>query len=85
MFWYKIINYIKALPYKFKRTRVSTVYESDLLKLLNSLGILDQVKDGGYRCLKCGTVIDLDNLEIILLKDKKIQIICSDPNCFTKI
>ncbi|MBZ9572287.1 hypothetical protein KJA15_03080 [Patescibacteria group bacterium] len=85
MFWHKLTAYIRAFPYKFKKTKVKAVHESDLLKLLSSLGVLEQLKDGDYRCLNCSTVIDLDNLGAILVKDGKIKIICSNPNCITGI
>ncbi|MHA1285678.1 MAG: hypothetical protein ACTSQP_24520, partial [Promethearchaeota archaeon] len=62
------------------------VHEDDLIQLLKSLGIYEQIINGEYNCMFCEKVITLENLGAIFPdKTGKIYLICDEPSCFKKI
>ena len=85
LWYYKLLNYIKAFRNKFRKTKIKAVYESDLIDLLTSLGVLEHIKNKKYRCLHCNKIITLDNLEVVTRQDKKVLFICSNSSCISKI
>jgi len=85
MLLYRIKNWIKSFFAKFKKTKFKVVYDSDLPKLLGSLGILEQLQKGVLHCAHCEAVITLDNLGLIFRKGGKIYFVCSNQNCLAKI
>lgn len=64
---------------------VKAVYEKNLKEFLISLGVFKDIESGKYHCETCEKVIDMDNLEIIIIQDKKIKIICSNKTCLKNV
>lgn len=65
----------------FKTTGIKAVYEDDLPTLLTSLGISESIERGEFKCSNCGRVVTNENLWGILRSNKKLHLICSDPEC----
>ena len=82
---YRILHFIKSFPHAFKRTKLRVVHEDDLLSLISSLGIAEDIQQGKFRCVCCETVISMDNLWGIISREGSIQLICSDPECLPEI
>lgn len=85
LFWYKIKNFFRKLPDRFGRTKIRAVYDSDLMNLVESLGIKNAIETGTYSCKFCGTIITFDNLQAIQKEGGELKFICSNPECFSKI
>lgn len=81
MILYFIKNQIRRLLLRFKKTELKVVYDKDLSELLKSLGILDKVKQGKFRCVHCGETITLHNLGVLFRKKGVIYIVCSKKEC----
>lgn len=82
---FRIQNYFRTLFRHFAKSKIKAVYDSDLPELLNSLGVLEKVKNGKVNCVYCGDAVNLDNLEAVFLKNKEVKFICSKPICISKL
>lgn len=82
---FKIKECIKSFPYRFKKAKIKAVYESDLVGVLQSLGVFGQISNGTEKCASCGDTIDLENIEALFLNKGKIKFICSKNDCVSKI
>ncbi len=85
LFWYKIKNFFRKLPDRLGKTRVKAVYDSDLMNLVESLGIKSGIEAGTYSCKFCATAITFDNLQAIQKEGGELKFICSNLECFSKI
>ncbi len=85
LFWYKIKNFFSKLPDRFKKTSIKAVYDSDLMNLVESLGIKDSIETGSYLCKFCATPITFENLQAIQKDGGELKFICSRLECFSKI
>lgn len=64
-----------------KRASIKAVWDSDLVSLLQSAGILDRLLDGDVRCVVCHKEVDLDNLGALLSDGHEIMVSCDDTQC----
>lgn len=64
---------------------LKAVYEDDLIGYLKSIGIYDDVVGGKYLCVYCGNKITIENLEVIVPKGNKVDIVCSNKNCLNQL
>jgi hypothetical protein len=83
--WQRIRRFIRSFPYLSRRTRIKAVHEDDLLGLLTSLGMVTGVQRGEYECRCCKRIVTMDNLWGILAEDGSIHVICSDPECISRL
>jgi len=60
---------------------VKAVYEQDIASYLESLGVLEKVKEGKAKCMHCGQIITLENLDAIVPKKGEISFICWNQEC----
>lgn len=67
---------------KLKYQEISAVHERDLKKLLESLGLLEDVEEGRIKCNFCGNEITFDSLQCIYPKNDEIVFCCDDIKCF---
>ncbi|MCJ7648560.1 MAG: hypothetical protein MUP85_08100 [Candidatus Lokiarchaeota archaeon] len=75
----KIIKYIKHL---FSRTKKQkAVFDEDLTDLLKSLGILDAVNTGYYKCEECDCTISIENIGSLIKKENEIKFTCNKFDC----
>ena len=69
-----------------KRTnKLKAVYDGDLIKYLKSIGVYDLVCAGKHLCKYCGNKITIENIEVLIPKDKKIEFVCSNKNCLNQL
>ena len=68
-----------------KRATVKAVWDSDLQTLLRSLGILEGLLDGDFRCHICQRAIDLDNLGALFREGSNIRVTCDDTACIRAV
>jgi hypothetical protein len=64
-----------------KRIDLKAVHEKDLPQLLASLGILEQVKQGGVACMVCGTAVNLENIFAIVPAGSEVSVVCTRAAC----
>ena len=67
-----------------KREKIRAVHDNDLEKFLSSIGVLDQIVDGYYKCIFCDAKITIDNLGFMYPKGNKINFVCDRSSCLTK-
>ena len=67
------------------RQKVHAIHTRDLEKILEDLGIIEEVRSGRARCLKCGKVLTLKNIQCVLMEDSKIKFCCNDLSCYEKV
>ena len=77
----KIIKYIKHLFSRSKKQKA--VFDEDLINLLKSLGVLDSVNSGYYKCEECNCTITVDNIGILIKKGNEIKIKCNKIDCLS--
>ena len=63
---------------------IKAVHDKNLEQYLESLGVLDDVKEGKYLCSYCGKTITLDNLQCVYPFKDEIRICCDNPDCYQK-
>jgi len=60
---------------------VPAIYEEDLKKVLDKLGILQDIIEGKVKCFICDKEIDLNNFGGITKIKGNLKVICDDPLC----
>ena len=68
-----------------KDNSIKAVYDGDLERLLQSLGVYDGVIQRAYKCIYCGTTISMDNIDGIIPKNNEIAFSCNTPACRLKL
>ncbi|HBC31658.1 MAG TPA: hypothetical protein DC024_10510 [Clostridiales bacterium] len=68
-----------------KNGKIKAVHDIDLESYLDSLGWLNKIKKGKVKCIICGQIITLNNLQAIIPYKDKIQICCSNIQCYQVI
>lgn len=64
---------------------MNAVHDDDLVKLLKSLEVYDDVVEGKYKCLYCGKTITLDNIDSIVPYEGDVQFTCDSQECHLKL
>jgi len=67
-----------------KRQNIRAVHDQDLEELLSSIGVLEEMKKGAYKCDVCGDSITLDNLGAIYPTHDEIHFVCEKGICLTQ-
>lgn len=75
----------KKEPVIMKDNRIKAVIEDDLVALLVSLGVYDDILAAKVHCMYCNNLITPENIEAIVLVDHEIKIVCSEPQCRQKL
>lgn len=65
-----------------KQGTIKAVHDDDLARLLDSLGVLNDVYEGKKKCYFCGQTITLGTIECIFPKNGEVNICCSARNCY---
>jgi hypothetical protein len=68
-----------------KNGTVKMVHDDDLVNLLKSLGVYNEVASGKFRCLYCGQIITIDNLNSIVPFEQQIGFTCDARDCQEKL
>jgi hypothetical protein len=77
----RIRTFIRSVSNIFRRTNIMAVHDSDVVQLLESLGIYRQVASGSVMCASCGVAVTLENLWAIRRHGGTYQLICLSPSC----
>jgi hypothetical protein len=64
---------------------VDAVHDVDLQNLLESLGLADDLADGGLSCEFCRTPIHLDAVGAIFPHRQTISVVCDSACCMTRL
>lgn len=62
--------------------KLKAVHEAELEKYLNSLGVLDDVRGGKFKCRHCRTTITLENFLCMYPVGDEIAMCCNNPICY---
>lgn len=64
---------------------LKAVIEDDLVSLLVSLGVHDNIMEEKETCLYCDRIIHLDNIEALVPINHSVRIVCSSSECRNKL
>ena len=70
---------------KEEKMTLRAVYEKDVEKLLESLGMLNEVKNGQLHCFLCNETVTLENFGGIIRKNGGLKIFCDKIECYLKM
>jgi len=70
---------------KLEKLKLRAVYEKDVEKLLNNLGILEKVKEGAFSCHFCKEKITMENFGGIIRMRGKLELFCEKIECYLKM
>lgn len=62
------------------RTKLNTVYDTDLKELLVKLNLYDKIKEGKIKCKFTNEIITMENLHSIFPEENTIKVVCYSPN-----
>lgn len=62
-----------------QRTNLNTVYDDDLLKLIEKLGLKDKFENNQLKCKFTGEIITFENLYSIFPESGDIKFVCDKP------
>jgi hypothetical protein len=68
-----------------ERLRIDAVLEDRVERLLESLGILDQFKQGTLKCAFDGRTITRWNLHALFSDDGEVKACCDNPGCMMNL
>jgi len=68
-----------------KRYEINAVHDDDLETFLNSLGLLEDLKNKKLKCNVCKCSITKDNLGCVYPFKDKIEFCCQKYTCYEKI
>lgn len=64
-----------------KKEEIAAIHKSDIEVIFETLGILDELKKAGFRCIKCNEVITFDNLFSFWQDSLGFHLTCTKPDC----
>lgn len=82
---YKCIEQQDREAVIMKDNSIKVVYDSDLVSLLESLNVLENVMKGECVCVFCGRVISIDNIDGIIPMGDDISFSCNESACRLKL
>jgi hypothetical protein len=68
-----------------EREKLRAVHNDDLEEFLSSIGVLDEVRKGCKHCMVCDTRITIANLGAVYPRDEKINFVCDNLSCLSKL
>lgn len=67
------------------KERVEAIHDVDLQNLLRSLGLADDLADGGIPCEFCRASINLDAVGAIFPRGQNISVVCDGARCMARL
>ena len=64
---------------------IQAVYDDDLSRLLNALGVLRPFEAGEANCEFCGTQVGPSNLHAVFPLRGKVALSCDNPSCVARL
>ncbi|MDF2485673.1 MAG: hypothetical protein K0R46_1841 [Herbinix sp.] len=68
-----------------KNNELKAFNDDDIVKLLKSLQVYDDVISGNKNCIYCNEKMSLINIDAILPIDHRVEFSCSDSECHNKL
>ena len=68
-----------------ERHRIRVIYEDDLIKFLESIGIKSAIEKGRLRCHVCNEVVTIETLQAVIPLGTNIGVLCSKKTCLNRI
>ena len=62
---------------------INAILENELIKVLESNGLLETIQRGKANCFVCGRCLSIDNIGAIHVIEGKIKLRCDDEECNT--
>ncbi|MCK4297434.1 MAG: hypothetical protein KAW56_00330 [Candidatus Marinimicrobia bacterium] len=64
-----------------KKYEINAVFEHDIINVLKSLEIYENILSGKFHCSFCNKVITIENIHSIFPEDENIMFCCNDSEC----
>lgn len=68
-----------------EKMTLRAVYAKDVEKLLESLGMLKEIKNGQLNCFFCNETVTLENFGGIIRKNGRLKTFCNKIDCYLKM
>lgn len=68
-----------------KQKVLPAVHEHDLGRLLSSLNMLDEIRNGKINCAICGDTVMLNNFQCIYVESGEIRVCCTKLTCYQHV
>lgn len=68
-----------------KESLIKAVHRRDLKRLLASLGVLDEMREGKTTCLFCGQSVTLDSMTAVFPYQGGVCFCCGKPGCCSEL
>lgn len=76
----KVIEYIRE-EYAMSTAHINAVYSEDMEEFLDSLGILDEIRQGRKACYFCHKNLNIEEIQSVFPFDGDIQLCCNSVKC----
>jgi hypothetical protein len=77
----KVFHCFSFFKERFTRKKFKVVYDSDVPKLLSSLGLLEKIERGEITCKNCNNKITIENFNHLRFTDGKFDLFCNKNDC----
>ncbi|WP_163538332.1 hypothetical protein [Gracilibacillus sp. YIM 98692] len=67
--------------YSMKTAEINAVYSEELEEFLDSLGVLEEIKNGEKKCYFCNSIVDVSDIQTVFPMDDDVQICCNKSKC----
>lgn len=64
-----------------KKGEIKAVHDDDLIQLLASLEVYEDVKQGNAKCHFCSGIITMENIECVFPLDNEVKFCCNKKDC----
>ena len=68
-----------------EKEKIYSIHEADFIDYLTSLGILENIINGEYRCKICSEKLTLENIGALIPINKQIVIVCDKLLCVNDV
>ena len=65
--------------------KMRAIHSKDMEQYLKSLGVLDNVKAGKYKCEFCNNQITISGISCIYPENKQVKFCCNNAQCYEAI
>lgn len=66
-----------------EKVEVPAIHEREFFKILEKLGLLDQISEGKAVCFNCHENLSFDSIAGIKIIDNQPKLICNNPECLS--
>jgi hypothetical protein len=70
---------------RMAKIEMNAVFEDDLSRFLESLEILEPLKNGEMLCAFCGKEVNLNNFSSVFPQENDIKVCCDEWQCYNQL